>query len=68
MWLFLLPLSCVVVVCVVCCVLCAGVVVSAAVVVCCVLCVLLKNILNRNTIEDSTKEIDEVGPVRQYNF
>ena len=29
---------------------------------------MVKNILNRNTIEDFTEEIDEAGLVRQYNF
>ena len=29
---------------------------------------IVKNIPNRNTIEDFTEEIDEAGFVRQYNF
>ena len=29
---------------------------------------MVKNILNRTTIEDFTEEIDEAGCVRQYNF
>ena len=33
-----------------------------------VLAWMVKNIPNRNTIEDSTEEIDEAKFVRQYNF